>query len=161
MYAPMAKITPETMREFEGWMKAREVGEGSRKLYSQQIKTMLARASADGVIAINGLAAYPLGHLSNRATHKRSISEHDIALIEGAKVEKRLEFWRDLFLLSYYLRGMNLADLADLTSEQISAGRMWVDGELMGMREVTKGGVSQTEVDVLLAADVSALMSST
>lgn len=48
----------------------------------------------------------------------------DFRAIESAEVSGEERFYLDLFLLSFYLRGANIADLARLTAKNIIAGRV-------------------------------------
>jgi len=59
-------------------------------------------------------------------TQKRNLSVEQIKLIKESKVElnSRSELGKDLFLLSFYLCGMNAADIYHLKPENIVAGRI-------------------------------------
>lgn len=57
-------------------------------------------------------------------TRKRSLTIEEIRLLKDYPCEKHLEFYRDIFMLIFYLIGINLEDLLFLTKDNINNGRI-------------------------------------
>lgn len=60
--------------------------------------------------------------IKRNETMKRSLSVDELRSIRDAKLDENLSMWRDLFMLLFYLRGMNMADLWKAT--KIKNGRL-------------------------------------
>lgn len=120
---PMSEATEETLAGFERWLRKAGAAEGSMKLYVARLKTIFKRAHRDGVVKTKALEDYGLRHLSDKS-HKKALPVEDIQKMEAAELDTKDAFWRDLFLLSYHLRGMNMADLADLATDGVRGDRV-------------------------------------
>lgn len=72
--------------------------------------------------------AYPFRRFKIRpeATRKRSLTIEELRRFIGMEVEEYQQFYKDMFLLSFYLIGINAADLASL-AEITSDGRIEYD----------------------------------
>lgn len=66
---------------------------------------------------------FGISHLKGRGI-KKALALADIRRLESAKAPEALQLSVDLFLLSFYLRGANMADMAEIKHSDISAGRM-------------------------------------
>ena len=129
-YAPnaaLSDLSAEWLHKFERYLrKERGNSDGGA---SATLRTL--RAVCNRVRRLPGVpadwqpfAAYRIKKVE-RSGGLRALSLDDVRKLEQAEVSKESErLARDLFLLSFYLRGMNLADLARLTSKNIVAGRI-------------------------------------
>lgn len=112
---------------FERWMdSALSVNDGGKSMYLRTMRAACNRAIADKLMSRSWYPfdGYSLSHLKSRKA-KKSAGLEFIRALEG--VEPLLQsqrLARDLFLFSFYTRGTNLADIAELTLANIQSGRM-------------------------------------
>lgn len=57
-------------------------------------------------------------------TRKRNLSVEQLRAIRDIKPDAHDSIYRDFFLLGFYLTGMNLSDILDLTKEDYKDGRI-------------------------------------
>lgn len=123
----LADVDEAWLRAFERWVGMnREVNPGGLSIYLRTIRAACNRAIRDKVMppAWYPFASYSLAHLKKGKAKKGAPIEFFRAL-EAAVLELPLHLLtRDLFLFSFYTRGMNLADIADLTAANIEGGRL-------------------------------------
>ena len=86
------------------------------------------RAVFNNAIDYEITSAYPFRRFKIRpeATRKRSLTVEELQRFIGMEVEEYQQFYKDMFLLSFYLIGINAADLAKLT-DITSDGRIEYD----------------------------------
>lgn len=95
--------------------------------YAMSVRTAIRAATRDGRLP-RGFAPFDPTEapIKKGKSTKRAITQAELDLIKSAPVEPgSTEAWaRDLFLLSYHLRGINLADLAELRKDRMSGTRV-------------------------------------
>ena len=105
----------------EAWEKA-GLTTNSRAVYMRNIRAVFNDAIDDGLTT-----AYPFRRFSIKKapTKKRNLSLDELrALRDYPIVNDFQQKYRDLFMLCFYLRGINMVDLLGLTKENIRAGRI-------------------------------------
>ena len=109
------------LRRFEAWM----VGEGLGTNYiSIQLRNI--RAVFNYAIDCEYTALYPFRKFKIRTeqTAKRSLTVEQLRTLRDYEVEPYQEKYRDIFMLMFYLIGINSVDLCNLKESDIVNGRI-------------------------------------
>jgi len=133
--AALADIDGPWLVAFEKWMRTRRGTEsGGISVIMRTLRASCKRAAKSGVMpkTFQPFSDYSLKHLKGDNA-KKALPLEVIMKIASAEIPRRLEFARDVFMLSFYLRGMNLADLAEIKRGSIR------DGRVLYRRKKTKG----------------------
>lgn len=105
-------LTSEQMLAYEAYLKNRGVTKNSSSFYMRILRAVYNRAVEDGII----LQKFPFRHVYTGVdkTVKRAIPIVFLQKIKQLKLSKRpsLDFARDMFLFSFYTRGMSFVDMA-------------------------------------------------
>ena len=108
-------ITPRTIKEFDLFLsKTRNLNPTTRGIHMAHIKAIVNAAIRDKAASFE---THPFGYYTKPQSEMREldISVEEFKMIRDCKVkEKSLRVARDVFLLSYYLGGINLIDLMQL-----------------------------------------------
>lgn len=94
----------------------------SRAVYMRNIRAVFNDAIDDGLTT-----AYPFRRFSIKKapTQKRNLSLDELRLLKDYPIVNEFqEKYRDLFMLCFYMRGINMVDLLALTKDNIRAGRI-------------------------------------
>jgi len=91
--------------------------------YLRTLRAILNRAIKEGLIEES---AYPFKNISikSQKTRKRAVNKDVIKMVEDLEVGKELQLYKDLFMFSFYNRGMNFVDMAYLKVSNIVNGRI-------------------------------------
>ncbi len=115
-------ISSETMKGYEAWHKARGVAPNTISFYFRILRAVYNRAVEDGVIESRN----PFRHVYTGVdkTVKRALP---LAVIKKIKaldltLAPALDFARNMFLMSFYLRGMSFIDMAFLKKSDLKNG---------------------------------------
>ena len=92
-----------------------------RAIHLRNIKAVFNQAIADGVTE-----KYPFRkfHIKSEKVPIRNISVDQLRQLRDCEVEPYRRIYRDLFMLSFYLCGINPVDLLHLTKDNIKNGRI-------------------------------------
>ena len=109
-----SQMTSEMMEMYQAWLWNRGVGQNTVAFYLRTLRTLYNKAVEAGQAPPNDIFAHV--QTANVRTAKRAISVKDIRKIENLDLPtgSSLDKARDLFLLSFYLRGMAFVDMAFL-----------------------------------------------
>lgn len=125
--AVLGDVSPDWIVKYEQHCRVqRGMGDGGIKTNMGKLKAVCNRAIKAGLMPESWapFKNYNMGHLTPDAV-KRAIPLDDIRKIEKFETDNPLErFSADLFLFSFYARGMNLADIARLKRSNIVGGRI-------------------------------------
>lgn len=94
----------------------------ARAVYMRNIRAVFNDAIDDGLTT-----AYPFRKFSIKKTptRKRNLSVDELRLLRDYPIVNEFQQkYRDIFMLSFYLRGINAVDLFKLTKKNIRAGRI-------------------------------------
>ena len=123
-----SQMTSEMMEMYQAWLWNRGVGQNTVAFYLRTLRTLYNKAVEAGQAPPNDIFAHV--QTANVRTAKRAISVKDIRKIENLDLPRgsSLDKARDLFLLSFYLRGMAFVDMAflkktDLKCSMVSYNR--------------------------------------
>ena len=118
----LSGITPAVIQSYESWLKARGVSLNTVSFYMRILRAAYNRAVRDGLVADKR----PFLHVYTgiAKTSKRGVTTDDIARIMQLDLSScpPKAFARDIFLFSFYTRGMSLIDIANLRTDNIRNG---------------------------------------
>lgn len=114
-------ITPDLMERFEKYLKEGLLSINTTSFYIRKIRAYYYKGVQEGL-------CLPLSNPFERVytgvskTQKRALDINSLKLIKNVPLKGRLDFSRDLFLFSFYTRGMAFIDIAKLKHINISSG---------------------------------------
>ena len=119
-----SQMTADMMEMYQAWLWNRGVGQNTVSFYLRTLRTLHHKAVEAGQATSNDIFAHV--QTANVRTAKRAISIKDIRNIEKLELQigSSIDKARDLFLLSFYLRGMAFVDMAFLKKSDLKCG--WV-----------------------------------
>ncbi len=119
---PLEKVDADMMMAYEAWLKTNGVSPNSSSFYMRNLRAVYNRAVEKGLTP----QRFPFKHVYTGVdkTVKRAvplkvvrrIKEMDLSLNPPA------DFARDMFLFSFYTRGMSLVDMAYLRKKDLANG---------------------------------------
>lgn len=117
------ELTPELMLRYEAWLTNRGLKQNTICFYLRTLNTMLCRAADDGLLDGHH-ELFSRVRLSFVATTKRAISEADVRRISRLRLPdgSATAFARDIFMFSFYMRGMPFVDIAFLRKADLRNG---------------------------------------
>lgn len=117
-------LTSDTMEQYEAWQKERGICPNTISFYMRIFRAVYRRAVEDEVIEDR----HPFRHVYTGVdkTVKRALSLALIRKIKGLDLSQnpRLDYTRDMFMLSFYLRGMSFVDMAYLKKTDLRNGEV-------------------------------------
>ena len=115
-----SEITYKFLKKLETAHYAGGAGLGSLSVYMRTLRATYNRAIKAGV-ANNEKYPFNDYKIKNQKPRRKALSEADFETLQNAKLEKgsAQEQARDLFMASFYLRGMNWMDMAYLRGSNI------------------------------------------
>lgn len=119
---PFSEVNSELMLRFESWLKGKVVRNTS-SYYMRNLRAIYNHAVDEGVYEGG---ANPFRHVYTGVdkTGKRAITTDEINKIRNAQLtgKPKLQFARDLFMLSFYTQGMSFVDMAYLDKSNLAGG---------------------------------------
>jgi len=117
-------ITPELMEDYEAWHRRRGVVPNTISFYMRILRALYNRAVEQGVVRDRS----PFRHVYTGIdrTVKRALPLSAIRKIKtlDLSADPRLDHARDMFMMSFYLRGMSFIDMAYLRKTDILCRRV-------------------------------------
>jgi integrase len=116
-------VSVKFLRDFEKYLIDKGIGINSISIHMRNIRTVFNAAIDDDII---DLSLYPFRKfkIKKEKTKKRNLSIEEMKIIRDVELKGVPSLARDIFMLSFYLIGINLIDLAYLTKDNIRAGRL-------------------------------------
>ena len=115
-------LTSEIMEAYEAWHKSRGVAPNTISFYTRILRAVYNRAVEDDIIENR----IPFRHVYTGVdkTVKRALPLAVIKKIKSLDLSltPALDFARDMFLMSFYLRGMSFIDMAFLKKSDLRIG---------------------------------------
>lgn len=115
-------LTSEVMESYEAWLKGRGVAPNTISFYTRILRAVYNRAVEDDIIENRN----PFKHVYTGVdkTVKRALPLSVIKKIKALdlSLNTSLDFARDMFLISFYLRGMSFIDMALLKKSDLKNG---------------------------------------
>jgi site-specific recombinase XerD len=123
-----SEIDVAFLSQLEEYLKASGKGPNTISIYLRTLRALINKAIKEEVCPEKYYAfkKFSLGKYQNIKTAKRAISKGEIEKIRLVSLKKYPELTdaRNLFLFSYYCRGMNFTDMASLKWKDIQDGRV-------------------------------------
>jgi integrase len=119
---PFETIDYNFLTRLENSLKFRGVKANSIGVFMRNIRTIYNQAISMGLVE---LSLYPFRkyHIPKETTRHRDLTAREIAAIAKIEIKEPLISWaRDMFMLSFYLIGINMKDL--MYVEKIEEGRI-------------------------------------
>ena len=115
-------LTSEVMESYEAWLKGRGVALNTISFYTRILRAVYNRAVEDDIIENRN----PFKHVYTGVdkTVKRALPLPVIKKIKALdlSLNTSLDYARDMFLMSFYLRGMSFIDMAFLKKTDLKNG---------------------------------------
>ncbi len=120
----IAAITEELICDYESWLGQRRIVKNTASFYIRGIRAVYNKAAAS--YNIKQRDPFKKVYTGVERTRKRAVDETTIVRLKTADLSKSrvLSFTRDLFLFSFYTRGMAFVDLAYLKKQDIRNGEI-------------------------------------
>lgn len=117
-----SQMTADMMEMYQAWLWNRGIGQNSVSFYLRTLRTLYNKAVEAGQAPPTDIFTHV--QTANVRTAKRAITVKDIRNIERLDLTRgsSLDKARDLFLLSFYLRGMAFVDMAFLKKTDLKCG---------------------------------------
>ena len=115
------ELTPEVLDRFVSFLRERGNRPNTVSFYLRQWRAIYNRACADHVV-FSDQKPFRRLNLKEEVTSKRAISREKIAQIECIDLtvcHADMQLARDLFLFSFYTRGMSFVDMCYLNKENL------------------------------------------
>lgn len=115
-------MTAGLMERYEGWLAARGLRRNTVAFYLRTLRTLYRRAEEEHVTVNEGI--FDRVCTSFVKTAKRAVPEESLRAIRRLDLCDRpaLSFARDMFMFSFYMRGMPFVDMAYLRKSDLRYG---------------------------------------
>ena len=116
-------LTTDMMERYEAWLTNRGLQKNTIRFYLRTLNTLLYKAVGEGLLSADQ-KLFSRVRLSYVPTTKRAISEHDLKAIARMPLppNSTTAFARDIFMFSFYMRGMSFVDIAFLKKTDLHCG---------------------------------------
>lgn len=113
------ELSPDMIECYEAWLIDRRLKQNSIRCYLRTLNTLLCKAAAEGLLNNTNLFSHV--RLSYVKTTKRAISEKEMRAIATLQLPEgtSIAFARDVFMFSFYMRGMPFVDIAYLRKKDL------------------------------------------
>ncbi|MDE6534998.1 MAG: site-specific integrase [Muribaculaceae bacterium] len=117
-------IGPDVMEDYEAWLKLRGLIPNSISFYTRILRAVYNRAVTDDITENRN--PFRKVYTGVDKTVKRALPLPIIRKITGLKLAMTpaVDFARDMFMMSFYLRGMSFIDMAYLKKSDLKNGRI-------------------------------------
>lgn len=118
----LCEVDGDIMQLYEAWLKNKGICPNTISFYMRVLRAVYNRAVEKGLTG----QRFPFKHVYTGIdkTMKRAVSLEDIKRIKGLDLtlNPRLDLARDMFLFSFYTRGMSFVDMAYLKKSDLRNG---------------------------------------
>lgn len=116
------ELSADMIERYEAWLINRRLMPNSIRFYLRTLNTLLLKAVEGGLLKDREL--FSRVRLSYVTTVKRAITESELKAIERIPLMEGspLAFARDIFMFSFYMRGMAFVDIAYLRKTDLRNG---------------------------------------
>ena len=119
---PLDGITPFLMQQYEAWLKSSDASLNTISFYMRKLRAVYNQAVERGLTE----QCYPFRHVytGKDKTAKRAVPMTTIKKVKALDLKDNpsLELARDMFLFSFYTRGMSFVDMANLKTGNVQSG---------------------------------------
>ena len=123
-YTTIYDIDSDFVEAFEAFLLGKGVKRNTSSFYIRNLRAVWNKAIDNGILPPTYINPFKHVYKGIDVTKKRAISAEDIKKIKSINLgsEKELEFARDLFMFSFYTRGMSFVDIVALRKDNIQNG---------------------------------------
>lgn len=114
-------ITPDWIERFDLYLEGRGLSVNSRAVYLRNVRTVINDAIDN---ELTSRYAFRRVKIKTQETRKRSLLADKLRELATYPCEPHQVEYRDMFMLSFYLLGINAIDLFSITEEDIIDGRI-------------------------------------
>lgn len=121
---PLNEIDNERIADYEGFLKGKHLTKNTTSFYMRILRATYNRAVRQGLVADR----HPFQQVYTGVdkTQKRAITGEDLQRIAALQLtDHEMAFARDLFLFSFYTRGMAFVDVALLKKSDLRDGMLY------------------------------------
>ena len=151
---PPEQFTAEWLEHYERWLLARGLGTNSVVFHMRSLRAVYNRAVEQGLFPAAGSNPFRRRLIKQVATRKRALPRETLRRIGGADLSAlhpKYALARDLFMFSFYTRGMSFVDMIYLRKSDVR------DGVLTYRRKKTGQTLSlrvEAPLQKIIAADL-------
>lgn len=118
-----SEITPALLKSYEQYMFVKGCKRNTVSLYMRMLRSICNQAARNGIFEMPG-GLFDEVFTGTDPSEKRAVSPSVIRKIREIELpdDSSLDFSRDLFLLSFYLRGIPFVDLIHLRKSDVNHG---------------------------------------
>lgn len=117
----LSQISRKWMSDFDKWLEDKGLATNAKSVHLTNIKAMMSWAYEEGFINTLPVTRYKI---KRETVAINNISVEELRRLRDCHVAPRMEKYRDLFMLSFYLCGINPADLLYLTNDNVRGNRI-------------------------------------
>ena len=119
--ADISKISKEWLERFDGWMERDGLRTNTRSIHLRNLRAVMNYA-IDEEVTTN----YPFRKfkIKSEPTRKRSLTKEQLATLRDYGCEEHQKRYRDIFMLMFYLIGINAKDLLHAKPSDVYNGRL-------------------------------------
>ena len=126
-------LTPSLIEGYEGWLRGFQCCRNTTSYYIRIVRAAYNRAVRDGIAEKRELFSDVFTGVAK--TEKRALSIEAIRRIKTMPLQlAREKLARDMFMMSFYLRGMSFVDMAFLRKTDLAHGRVTYTRRKTGQR---------------------------
>lgn len=118
-----SEINPKFLRDFETYLKKRNNAVNTIAIHMRNIRAIFNAAINDEIIELN-LYPFRKYKIKTEKTIKRNLTINEIRTLRDVELFGVPQLSRDIFMLIFYLSGINLKDLSYLTKANIINERL-------------------------------------
>lgn len=121
---PVSDLTADIMAEYNAYLSQRHVTRNTQSFYNRILRAVYNRAVKEGYVTICAPSPFEKVYTGVDRTRKRSLTKKELRRIVDMDLgyNQEMELSRDLFLFSFYARGMCFVDMAYLTWKDVEQG---------------------------------------
>ena len=122
---PPEQFTAEWLERYERWLLARGLGTNSVVFHMRSLRAVYNRAVEQGLFPAAGSNPFRRRLIKQVATRKRALPRETLRRIGGADLSAlhpKYALARDLFMFSFYTRGMSFVDMIYLRKSDVRDG---------------------------------------
>lgn len=139
-YTSIHDIDCDFVESFEAWLLSRGVKRNTSSFYIRNLRSVWNKAIDNGILPPTITDPFKHVYKGVDVTVKRAIKVEDIKKIKSInlKAYPKLDFARDLFMFSFYTRGMSFIDIVGLKKENIQDGMIVYQRRKTGKQIIIK-----------------------
>lgn len=120
---PLSAINDTLTRGYEAWLRQQGLCRNSSSFYLRNLRAIYNRAVNEG-LAPQSSTPFRQVYTGIDQTCKRALTLNNLQRLRDLNLSKRprMALARDLFLFSFYTRGMSFIDMAQLTTDNLHGG---------------------------------------